>query len=60
MGEKILVVEDDFANQQVATLFLKKFGYQAEIAENGSIAVGLCQVNKYCLILNNCLGKFLE
>lgn len=54
MNTKVLVVEDDFANQQVATLFLKKFGYDSEVAENGAIAVELAQLNKYPLILMDC------
>jgi len=54
MTNKILVVEDDFANQQVAILFLKKFGYETEIAENGAQAVVLAQANKYPLILMDC------
>lgn len=54
MDTKILIVEDDFANQQVATLFLKKFGYQTEVAVNGAIAANLSQKNQYSLILMDC------
>lgn len=54
MDKKILIVEDDFANQQVATLFLKKFGFQTEVAENGAIAANLSQKNQYSLILMDC------
>ena len=49
-----MVVEDDFANQQVATLFLKKFGYDTEVAENGAIALELARQKKYSLILMDC------
>jgi CheY-like chemotaxis protein len=50
----ILVVEDDFANQQVALLFLKKLGYSSEIAANGKVAVDLTLKKKYPLILMDC------
>ena len=54
MEPKILVVEDDFANQQVASLFLGRFGYQTEIATNGQIAIELAQKIKYGLIYMDC------
>ena len=54
MTNKILVVEDDFANQQVAVLFLKKFGYETDVAENGAIAVDMAKKEKYPLIFMDC------
>ena len=54
MNQTILVVEDDFANQQVALLFLKKLGYSSEIAANGKVAVEQAQKKKYPLILMDC------
>jgi len=51
---KILVVEDDYANQQVAVLYLKKLGYKADVAENGSIAVDLSTKTQYSVILMDC------
>jgi CheY-like chemotaxis protein len=60
LDPKILVVEDDFANQQVATLFLKKFGYQAEVAENGAIAASLAQQHQYQLILMDCQMPIMD
>ena len=54
MDRTILVVEDDFANQQVALLFLKKLGYSSEIAANGKVAVDLTLKKKYLLILMDC------
>ena len=60
MDTKILIVEDDFANQQVATLFLKKFGYQTEVAENGAIATNLSQKNQYSLILMDCQMPIMD
>ncbi len=37
--ERVLLVEDNRVNQKVASLHLKKAGYDFEIAENGQIAV---------------------
>lgn len=54
MTAKILVVEDDYANQQVAVLYLKKLGYKADVAENGSIAVDLSTKIQYSVILMDC------
>jgi len=54
MSLKILVVEDDFANQRVASLFLKKLGYEVEIAEHGGQAIELISTNTYDLIFMDC------
>lgn len=60
MSAKILIVEDDYANQQVATLYLKKFGYSSDIAKNGVIGVSLSQENKYGLILMDCQMPIMD
>jgi len=60
LSEKILVVEDDFANQQVSLLFLQKFGYDVEVAENGANAVELAERNSYQLILMDCQMPILN
>ncbi len=54
LNEEILVVEDDIANQQVALLLLKKFGYQTALAANGKIAIELTKKQKYSMILMDC------
>ena len=60
MSIKILIVEDDFANQQVALLFLKKLGYDADIAEDGHKALELVESNSYQLILMDCQMPILN
>lgn len=60
MAKKILVVEDDFANQQVSGLFLKKFGYEVDIAANGAIAVEQALENEYGLILMDCQMPIMD
>lgn len=47
---KILVAEDNKINQLVVLKMLKKFGYQADIAENGLEAVAMAEQGSYDLI----------
>jgi two-component system, sensor histidine kinase and response regulator len=54
MSVKILIVEDDFANQRVASLFLKKLGYESDVAVHGAQALELIQKNPYQLVLMDC------
>ncbi len=60
MTAKILVVEDDFANQRVASLFLKKLGYEADIAENGLQAIDLVEKNSYQLVFMDCQMPIMD
>lgn len=53
-GKRILVAEDDYANQKVASLFLEKIGCNTEIAENGQVAVDMVLEGNYDLILMDC------
>ena len=46
----ILLVEDNLVNTQIATMMLKKLGYDCDVAENGQIAVDLVTNNIYDLI----------
>jgi two-component system, sensor histidine kinase and response regulator len=46
----ILVVEDNIINQKVIVQLLKKMGYQADIAEDGSVAVKMVNENAYDLV----------
>ena len=46
----ILLVEDNVINQKVATKFLERFGFQAEIANNGREAITLIGDKAYDLI----------
>lgn len=60
MTTKILVVEDDYANQQVATLYLKKLGYLSDVAENGAVALDLSQKYQYEIILMDCQMPIMD
>ena len=48
---RILVVEDNFTNQQVALGVLKKLGLKADVAENGKKALQAAIATRYDLIL---------
>lgn len=52
---RILLVEDNLTNQKVALLMLKKLGYQADLANNGSAACKAFEISPYSLILMDCL-----
>ncbi len=49
--QRILLVEDDPINQEVATLLLNEAGLNPDLAENGEEAVRLAEHNDYALIL---------
>ncbi|MCZ4337141.1 response regulator [Shewanella colwelliana] len=47
----ILLVEDNFINQQVATELLKSAGYEVDVAENGQIALDMVDDKPYDAVL---------
>lgn len=50
-GFRILVVEDNFINQQIVTKILSLHGYQSEVANNGRDAIRMLASKKYDLVL---------
>jgi PAS domain S-box-containing protein len=50
-GARILLVEDNELNQEVATELLRDAGFSVDLAENGEIAVGKVQQGSYDLVL---------
>ncbi|HUK01752.1 MAG TPA: PAS domain-containing protein [Steroidobacteraceae bacterium] len=48
---RVLIVEDNAVNQQVARRFLERLGCEVEVAENGLRAVEFCARARYDLIL---------
>ncbi len=52
--KKILLVEDNDVNRQLATIILEKYGVHIDAAENGLIAVEKVKENTYDIILMDC------
>ncbi|MBF0606922.1 MAG: response regulator [Candidatus Magnetobacterium sp. LHC-1] len=50
-GARILLVEDNELNQEVATELLKDAGFVVDVADNGQIAVGMVQIIDYDIVL---------
>ncbi|MCQ1059235.1 ATP-binding protein [Photobacterium sp. ZSDE20] len=58
---RVLIVEDNAVNQKVASLFLKKAGYQFDIANNGQEAVDKVKDgNRYYAILMDCMMPVMD
>ena len=51
---RILLVEDNLTNQEVALITLKKLGYRADLATNGEEAIRLLSEHNYSLVLMDC------
>jgi signal transduction histidine kinase/HAMP domain-containing protein/ActR/RegA family two-component response regulator len=50
-GERILLVEDNAVNQEVATAMLRSLGLQVDVAGNGQQALAMASGTGYALIL---------
>jgi CheY-like chemotaxis protein len=48
------LVEDNIINQKVALSFLKKLGYQSDVASDGNEAVKAMTQYKYALVFMDC------
>ena len=53
-GARVLLVEDNAVNQQVAQKYLAKFGIESELARNGREAIEAWRKGGYDLILMDC------
>jgi len=51
---RILLVEDDHINRSVALGVLEKFGFRADVAENGEEALAALKKGTYDLVLMDC------
>ena len=50
-GARVLLVEDNLLNQQVAQELLTEAGFEVEVAENGEVAVGRVREEAYDAVL---------
>jgi len=60
LGARLLVVDDNVVNQQVAVQLLKRQGFSCEIATNGVEAVERVEQHDYDLILMDCQMPVLD
>ncbi|MCX2983261.1 hybrid sensor histidine kinase/response regulator [Halieaceae bacterium IMCC14734] len=52
--QRVLLVEDMVANQEIARAMLESFGCQVDIANNGDVALEMYQHTAYDIILMDC------
>lgn len=52
---RILMAEDDPINQMVAKAYLKKLGYEFDLAADGLEAVNLLELNDYDIVFMDCM-----
>ncbi|MBE1275523.1 response regulator [Enterovibrio baiacu] len=57
---RILVVEDTLVNQRVTEAMLTRLGVDVVVAENGKIAVDLCEAEAFDLILMDCQMPIMD
>ncbi|MBB3047154.1 CheY-like chemotaxis protein [Litorivivens lipolytica] len=53
MTQRILIAEDDEVNQNILMRQLKRFGYSADLAEDGSKALALWKEQAYDLVITD-------
>jgi signal transduction histidine kinase/CheY-like chemotaxis protein len=57
---RILLVEDNLVNQEVAKEYLEEFGCEIQIAENGQLAVDAVETGVFDLIFMDCLMPVMD
>jgi len=59
-GPRILLVEDNAVNRTLALAVLKKYGYTADVAEDGALALEKLRQRHYGLVLMDCQMPVLD
>jgi CheY-like chemotaxis protein/nitrogen-specific signal transduction histidine kinase len=57
---RVLVVEDNVVNQRLALRLLAKFGFEADLAENGALALEALARTRYGAVLMDCQMPVLD
>jgi PAS domain S-box-containing protein len=57
---RILLVEDDVTNQFAISRLLSKYGYQVDVAGDGSQGLKLLEESDYALVLMDCMMPVLD
>ena len=59
-NKRLLVVEDNLVNQQVARGRLERLGFEVQVAENGAAALEMLKAEQYDLIFMDCQMPVLD
>jgi signal transduction histidine kinase/CheY-like chemotaxis protein len=59
-GKRVLLVEDNVVNQQVAKAILTKIGYEVVIADNGKVAVDITTDTQFDIIIMDCQMPIMD
>jgi CheY-like chemotaxis protein len=57
---RVLVVDDTATNRQILSVFLRKFGYQVDMAEDGAQAVEKFRTNLYDLVIMDVMMPVMD
>ena len=58
--QRVLLVEDMIANQEIARAMLESFGCEVHIANNGDVALEMYQHERYDIILMDCQMPIMD